>query len=106
MGITGKCGILPPGGKGSLKITIFLRSFPKFRDSLSVGEESILVANPKAAQDITVGRIGDAVISTRDTALASETCEELFTPHGPHIGQSLDGVEIFTSTHRLAFVPY
>lgn len=43
-------------------------------------------------------RIGDAVISTKDTAFAPETCEELFTPNGPHIQQSLDGVEIFTNS--------
>ncbi|KAI9684096.1 MAG: glutamine-dependent NAD(+) synthetase [Trizodia sp. TS-e1964] len=42
--------------------------------------------------------IGDAVIATRDTSFAPETCEELFTPHGPHIDQSLDGVEIFTNS--------
>ena len=43
-------------------------------------------------------RIGDAVISTRDTVVAPETCEELFTPNGPHVPQSLDGVEIFTNS--------
>ena len=30
--------------------------------------------------------IGIAAISTRDTSVASETCEELFTPKSPHIG--------------------
>ncbi|KAL9116836.1 MAG: hypothetical protein Q9187_006635 [Circinaria calcarea] len=96
-----RCVTLPPGGKGLLKITIFRKSFPKFKDSLSVGEESILMTIPKSLRIFNVGRIGDAVISTRDTALASETCEELFTPHGPHIGQSLDGVEIFTINGKI-----
>lgn len=42
--------------------------------------------------------IGDAVISTPDTCIGSETCEELFTPQSPHIAQSLDGVEVFTNS--------
>lgn len=29
--------------------------------------------------------IGDVVIDTLDTCFAAETCEELFTPHSPHI---------------------
>ena len=41
--------------------------------------------------------IGIAAISTRDTAVASETCEELFTPKSPHIGFGLDGIEIITN---------
>eukprot|EP00058_Branchiostoma_floridae_P022347 XP_002607837.1 hypothetical protein BRAFLDRAFT_275067 [Branchiostoma floridae] len=40
---------------------------------------------------------GDAVISTRDTCIGSETCEELWAPSSSHIAQSLDGVEIFTN---------
>ena len=43
-------------------------------------------------------RIGDAVISTLDTVVAPETCEEMFTTNGPHIRQALDGVEIFTNS--------
>ncbi|MCJ1256915.1 glutamine-dependent NAD(+) synthetase [Lignoscripta atroalba] len=41
---------------------------------------------------------GDAVISTRDTCVGAESCEELFTPHAPHIDMSLNGVEIFTNS--------
>ncbi|KAL4894517.1 glutamine-dependent NAD(+) synthetase [Aspergillus ambiguus] len=41
---------------------------------------------------------GDAVISTRDTCLGLETCEELFTPNGPHIPYGLAGVEIFSNS--------
>ncbi len=37
---------------------------------------------------------GDGAIATRDTALASETCEELFAPDSPHTYLGLDGVEI------------
>lgn len=41
--------------------------------------------------------IGDAAVTTRDTVIASESCEELFTPHPPHIGLGLDGVEIIAN---------
>ncbi|TVY37578.1 Glutamine-dependent NAD(+) synthetase [Lachnellula subtilissima] len=43
-------------------------------------------------------RIGDAVISTRDTCLGTETCEELWTPHNPGINYGLDGVEILSNS--------
>lgn len=38
--------------------------------------------------------IGDAVISTRDTCIGFEICEELWCPNSPHIDMALDGVEI------------
>ncbi|WEW54696.1 glutamine-dependent NAD(+) synthetase [Emydomyces testavorans] len=41
---------------------------------------------------------GDAVISTPDTCMGAETCEELFTPAGPHAHMGLNGVEIFTNS--------
>ncbi|KAI9818356.1 MAG: glutamine-dependent NAD(+) synthetase [Phylliscum demangeonii] len=41
---------------------------------------------------------GDAVISTKDTCVGAETCEELFTPDSPHNHMGLDGVEIFTNS--------
>lgn len=61
---------------------------------------------------------GDAVVSTLDTCIGCETCEELFTPQrygsrlgkrwasfltytnyiSPHISMGLDGVEIFTNS--------
>ncbi len=40
---------------------------------------------------------GDAALATRDTVLASETCEELFAPQSPHIYLGLNGVEIFAN---------
>ncbi|EER43809.1 glutamine-dependent NAD(+) synthetase [Histoplasma capsulatum H143] len=42
--------------------------------------------------------IGDAVISTYDSAIGIETCEELFTPNNPGIHMGLNGVEIFTNS--------
>ncbi|KXN86615.1 Glutamine-dependent NAD(+) synthetase, partial [Leucoagaricus sp. SymC.cos] len=44
---------------------------------------------------------GDAVVSTADTCIGVELCEELFTPNrqpSPHILMGLDGVEIFTNS--------
>ena len=41
---------------------------------------------------------GDAVISTYDTAIGVELCEELFTPLSPNIRMGLDGVEVFTNS--------
>ncbi|KAL7006862.1 glutamine-dependent NAD(+) synthetase [Cystobasidiomycetes sp. EMM_F5] len=41
---------------------------------------------------------GDAVISTFDTCIGVELCEELFTPNSPHLQMGLDGVEIFTNS--------
>jgi len=41
---------------------------------------------------------GDGVISTRDTCVGVETCEELFTPNSPHIAMGLNGVEVFTNS--------
>ncbi|KZT25242.1 glutamine-dependent NAD(+) synthetase with GAT domain-containing protein [Neolentinus lepideus HHB14362 ss-1] len=41
---------------------------------------------------------GDAVVSTQDTCIGVELCEELFTPASPHILMGLDGVEIFTNS--------
>ena len=41
---------------------------------------------------------GDAIISTRDTALGCETCEELFTPMAPHIPMGLNGCEIYLNS--------
>ncbi|KAL8691469.1 MAG: hypothetical protein Q9218_003313 [Villophora microphyllina] len=49
-------------------------------------------------QGATHVTFGDAVISTPDTCLAAETCEELFTPSAPHTPMGLDGVEIFTNS--------
>lgn len=55
----------------------------------------------QTVRDITGQRVvpfGDAIISTKDTAFAAETCEELFTSNAPHIHQGLDGCEIFTNS--------
>lgn len=43
-------------------------------------------------------KIGDMVISTNDTVIGCETCEEMFTPQSPHVSLSLDGVEIITNS--------
>ncbi|CAH1799871.1 unnamed protein product [Owenia fusiformis] len=56
---------------------------------------------PRIIQEVTNQKIvpfGDAVISTVDTCLGSEMCEELWSPQSPHIDMGLDGVEIFTNS--------
>lgn len=56
---------------------------------------------PRIIQKITHQQFvpfGDAVVATRDTVIGAETCEELFTPHAPHIDMCMDGVEIFTNS--------
>ena len=40
---------------------------------------------------------GDCVLSTLDTCLGTEICEELFSISSNHIAMSLDGVEIITN---------
>lgn len=56
---------------------------------------------PRIIQQVT-GQVkvpfGDAVVSTVDTCIGVELCEELFTPASPHILMGLDGVEIFTNS--------
>jgi NAD+ synthase (glutamine-hydrolysing) len=42
--------------------------------------------------------IGDAILSTYDSCIGAETCEELFTPNNPGIHMGLAGVEIFTNS--------
>ena len=55
---------------------------------------------PPQIYEITHNRtvpIGCGVIVTHDTVLASETCEELFAPHSPHIDLAYNGVEIIAN---------
>lgn len=55
---------------------------------------------PRAIRAITgqdTVPFGDGAIATRDTVLASETCEELFAPASPHVYLGLDGVEIIAN---------
>lgn len=55
---------------------------------------------PRMIREITgqsIAPFGDGAIATRDTALAPETCEELFAPISPHIRLGLDGIEIFAN---------
>ncbi|XP_014665788.1 PREDICTED: glutamine-dependent NAD(+) synthetase-like [Priapulus caudatus] len=41
---------------------------------------------------------GDGVISTVDTCIGAEICEELWNANSSHVHQGLDGVEIFTNS--------
>ncbi|XP_008072221.1 glutamine-dependent NAD(+) synthetase-like [Carlito syrichta] len=55
---------------------------------------------PQMIRDLTKQEtvpFGDAVLATHDTCIGSEICEELWTPHSPHVDMGLDGVEIVTN---------
>ncbi|XP_071942209.1 glutamine-dependent NAD(+) synthetase-like isoform X2 [Antedon mediterranea] len=55
---------------------------------------------PEIISDITGQKsvpIGMGVVSTHDTCIGPEICEELWAAESPHVAMSLDGVEIFTN---------
>jgi NAD+ synthase (glutamine-hydrolysing) len=56
---------------------------------------------PRIVQNAT-GQIkvpfGDAVLTTKDTCIGYEICEELWNPKSNHIEMGLDGVEIFVNS--------
>uniref|UniRef100_A0A8C9X2M5 Glutamine-dependent NAD(+) synthetase n=1 Tax=Sander lucioperca TaxID=283035 RepID=A0A8C9X2M5_SANLU len=56
---------------------------------------------PRMIQEVT-GQVtvpfGDCVLSTKDTCIGTEICEELWNPRSPHIQMGLEGVEIFTNS--------
>ncbi|KAK0087508.1 hypothetical protein PV325_000844 [Microctonus aethiopoides] len=61
---------------------------------------------PRMITEITgqsVVPIGDAVISTRETCIGFEICEELWHPDSNHIPMSLDGVEIISNASGSIF---
>ncbi|XP_051919882.1 glutamine-dependent NAD(+) synthetase isoform X2 [Hippocampus zosterae] len=56
---------------------------------------------PRMIQQVTGQNtvpFGDCVLSTKDTCIGTEMCEELWHPSSPHIQMGLDGVEIFTNS--------
>uniref|UniRef100_M3Y9R3 Glutamine-dependent NAD(+) synthetase n=1 Tax=Mustela putorius furo TaxID=9669 RepID=M3Y9R3_MUSPF len=57
---------------------------------------------PRMIQDVTkqlqeTTSFGDTVLATQDTCIGSEICEELWTPHSPHVDMGLDSMETFTN---------
>uniref|UniRef100_A0A8D1T1M2 Glutamine-dependent NAD(+) synthetase n=1 Tax=Sus scrofa TaxID=9823 RepID=A0A8D1T1M2_PIG len=80
------------------RAAFFLKRSSDLRCFLSRQTEEYFL--PRMIQDLTKQEtvpFGDAVLSTRDTCIGSEVCEELWTPHSPHVDMGLDGVEIFTN---------
>jgi NAD+ synthase (glutamine-hydrolysing) len=61
-------------------------------------EEYYLPQFIQKLQGATKVPIGDMVLSTPDTCIGMETCEELFTPLSPHLAMSLNGVEVITNS--------
>lgn len=60
-------------------------------------EEYFLPGVVRAATGQSKVPFGIFAVATKDTCLATETCEELFTPDSPHIKLALDGVEIIAN---------
>nr|XP_058924649.1 glutamine-dependent NAD(+) synthetase isoform X4 [Kogia breviceps] len=85
----------------SLQVLAALLESPVTQDIIcDVGMQTEEYFLPRMIQDLTKQEsvpFGDAVLSTRDTCIGSEVCEELWTPHSPHVDMGLDGVEIFTN---------
>lgn len=77
---------------GNYRETRFFTAWTKLRTV----EDHFL---PRIIQKVTNGQtkapFGDAVLSTVDTCIGFEICEELWNPRSPHIDMGLDGVEIF-----------
>ncbi|XP_057173241.1 glutamine-dependent NAD(+) synthetase isoform X14 [Ursus arctos] len=85
----------------SLQVLAALLESPVTQDIIcDVGMQTEEYFLPRMIQDVTKQEtvpFGDAVLATRDTCIGSEICEELWTPHSPHVHMGLDGVEIFTN---------
>uniref|UniRef100_A0A383W8A4 Glutamine-dependent NAD(+) synthetase n=1 Tax=Tetradesmus obliquus TaxID=3088 RepID=A0A383W8A4_TETOB len=60
-------------------------------------EEHSLPRDIAAATGQSSCSFGDGVLCLADATLASETCEELFTPQAPHISLALAGVEVISN---------
>jgi NAD+ synthase (glutamine-hydrolysing) len=60
-------------------------------------QEYLIPAKFQAILQQTYVPIGFAILSCLDYTIASETCEELFTPNGPHISLALNGVDILSN---------
>jgi len=63
---------------------------------------------PRIIQDVTGGQLkapfGDAVISTIDTCIGFEICEELWNPKSSHIDMGLDGRSILKRSISLTII--
>uniref|UniRef100_A0ABI7W2J6 Glutamine-dependent NAD(+) synthetase n=1 Tax=Felis catus TaxID=9685 RepID=A0ABI7W2J6_FELCA len=85
----------------SLQVLAALLESPVTQDIIcDVGMQTEEYFLPRMLQSLTKQEtvpFGDAVLATRDTCIGSEICEELWTPHSPHVDMGLDGVEIFTN---------
>lgn len=74
-----------------------LRHFAPWDKHRQIEDHSL----PRIIRDVTGQTLvpfGDGIVSTDDTAIGVELCEELFTPASPHTHMGLDGVEIFTNS--------
>lgn len=73
------------------------RYFTTWKHRRSVEEHTLPRRVQSCLNDQLTCPFGDGVLCFPDAMLASETCEELFTPASPHIDLALAGVEIITN---------
>ncbi|EGG06751.1 uncharacterized protein MELLADRAFT_116454 [Melampsora larici-populina 98AG31] len=74
-----------------------LRYFSPWAETRKV-EEFVLPKFIRLLTGQTTVPIGNAIVMTEDSSIGIESCEELFTPNSPHIGMSLEGVEIILNS--------
>jgi NAD+ synthase (glutamine-hydrolysing) len=72
------------------------RFFTSWKPSRGLEEYKLPEVLQKATSQ-SIAPIGFGVISTKETKIAAEICEELWTPESPHISQFLSGVEIISN---------
>ncbi|KAG5191773.1 NAD(+) synthase [Tribonema minus] len=69
------------------------RHFTSWKRANEVEDHVLSIALQDATGQFSVP-FGHGAVAATDTVVATETCEELWTPRSPHIEQSLAGVEI------------
>ncbi|KAG0140299.1 hypothetical protein CROQUDRAFT_718696 [Cronartium quercuum f. sp. fusiforme G11] len=74
-----------------------LRYFSPWSQSKKL-EQLVLPKFVRLVTGQTTVPIGNAIVMTEDSSIGIESCEELFTPNSPHIGLSLEGVEIIINS--------
>ncbi|KAF8202233.1 hypothetical protein BJ912DRAFT_1110105 [Pholiota molesta] len=83
---------------GNYRELRFFTPWQKHRNGRTTTCLELSRRSPSKSVPLVKVPFGDAVVSTVDTCIGVELCEELFTPASPHILMGLDGVEIFTNS--------
>ena len=71
------------------------RFFSSWKDTEKLSDFTLSsVLSNATVNNQTTTKIGIGIIKTRETMIAAEICEELWTASSPHIGFALNGVEV------------